>query len=1335
MSNEQKLPLLTGSVDVPKFVRDARARSAGGCRGDRGKVTDRDVIADDEGAIDNSDDSDKCDEVEIFYDEGSRSNKIYLPPLKQSKPLNEKGRWRIGANLTDDDCQDGEGCGAHEDDDDDKNEDDFYDLSKRFLYRRASARKNSNQSVSSPHTNFTHTITLDISFPLEKRPTNVADPERLRDQSLRAALSLTPSPSTFWRRLVCARQSNPTSVSRLPCGLRARVAPFPVGPPSVDPPHIGLTGEHNPFLFDAVAQRRRVRQKLLCPAVKTGNWSSHCDDEIDPLRPCRFPSKTQRSPSRDSTFTVPLPTEPGADPHNPHTRLPGSRGSRHHQSDHNETGEREGERAAAGKVWLGSGRKLKEFALDLSRGVEDWILTALVGAATAASAAWIEWIAEFLSDLRFGLCVKTPWLHQWFCCGDRAAVDLRFNRCRPVLQIVHLPAQNSLEPHADRRLEGDSNSSSERDGDTPSYAGGYPDSGDEGTNWLLESLRPTSTRASWTSWSELLLSSAPLALAGLGLNNSASPPPSTSSPAFLVHNNSHSYHPLPSPLLPSPTMGGGVRNLSVSEPGVSSGGEVRTRLLMGLIDAWMYVGVAVALAVVSGFLCVSLAPEAGGSGIPEVKTILGGFNLPRALAPMTLVVKLVALAMAVGSGLGLGKEGPMVQIGSSWAELFAMICNKVTKHFEGDPSRKNALLSAGSAAGVSTAFGAPVGGVLFALEEVSTYFPPSTLYRTLFCAIVASLFLKKVTTVLGTTGNGTVFQLDAIAVQGRWAIEEIFPFLIIAILGGLIGALFIHLSAKLARFRKHPLEAPPLLRRLVQTSKLRQIFFVILVVASVSYLHPMLRISSTFLMTNLFTRCDRALGSSDNVNTNFDIYNLCVRVPTVSTTHTHTLTRTVTHSLTQSVTHTFEGMDAGPSSIYTHNVSWLMLFSLASALVIYFLNALFTLGLLLPSGLFVPCLTIGALIGRIVGLLTIRLDARFHLINSPGTQPHFHPGVYSLLGALAVLGGVTRMTVSLVVIAFEMTGGLGYIVPFMLVTLVSRTIAQFIVEPSIYDVAMCSKRYPFLHPTLFKCDQKIAKGKIARDIITQEVAVLYLNIPWTISSLYTFLSSHMFNVLPALTDPQTRLLRGYVTRSSLHRQVKRLLKYHFQPSTPVIFTAVAEDYPRDPGPASNSKLNPTSKSNLEESRGNLGGDPGSEAGFIGSLPSLSTPKSIRRGEWGPKDCSASEFGQTSSTGSPLSAALISPLSTGAEAAETPATAASDRWRHTCPSERTEKQRQGIDLSHFVRPVAVQVSADISLIRVHELFLHLGVSFLLFTTEGRLSGILTKKAFLHYFSTS
>lgn len=75
------------------------------------------------------------------------------------------------------------------------------------------------------------------------------------------------------------------------------------------------------------------------------------------------------------------------------------------------------------------------------------------------------------------------------------------------------------------------------------------------------------------------------------------------------------------------------------------------------------------------------------------------------------------------------------------------------------------------------------------------------------------------------------------------------------------------------------------------------------------------------------------------------------------------------------------------------------------------------------------------------------------------------PSVYSMVGAAAVLGGVSRMTISLVVIMMELTGGLDYVVPFMLSVLLAKAVGDSLNE-GIYDLQILLKGYPFLHEEL-----------------------------------------------------------------------------------------------------------------------------------------------------------------------------------------------------------------------------------------------------------------------------
>ncbi|KAF3913517.1 hypothetical protein ABW20_dc0100903 [Dactylellina cionopaga] len=103
---------------------------------------------------------------------------------------------------------------------------------------------------------------------------------------------------------------------------------------------------------------------------------------------------------------------------------------------------------------------------------------------------------------------------------------------------------------------------------------------------------------------------------------------------------------------------------------------------------------------------------AGGSGIPEIKTILSGFVIKGFLSFKVLYIKAVGAVFAVASGMCLGKEGPFVHISAC---LGNVISGWFPKYAENDRKRRE-VLSAACAAGLSVAFGAPIGGVLFSFE-------------------------------------------------------------------------------------------------------------------------------------------------------------------------------------------------------------------------------------------------------------------------------------------------------------------------------------------------------------------------------------------------------------------------------------------------------------------------------------------------------------------------------------------------------------------------------------------------------------------------------------------
>ncbi|GHP06865.1 hypothetical protein PPROV_000560900 [Pycnococcus provasolii] len=145
--------------------------------------------------------------------------------------------------------------------------------------------------------------------------------------------------------------------------------------------------------------------------------------------------------------------------------------------------------------------------------------------------------------------------------------------------------------------------------------------------------------------------------------------------------------------------------------------------------AWLFSAfIASCLAVGAASIVVFVSPEAAGSGVPEVMAYLNGSMLPRGFDMRTLLAKFFSAALAVASGLPVGPEGPMIYLGAMLgSQLSRRIGQRMARlgtFFENLTSNKDArdFTVAGAAAGVAVAFSAPIGGLLFAFEEVAGYF-------------------------------------------------------------------------------------------------------------------------------------------------------------------------------------------------------------------------------------------------------------------------------------------------------------------------------------------------------------------------------------------------------------------------------------------------------------------------------------------------------------------------------------------------------------------------------------------------------------------------------------
>lgn len=99
--------------------------------------------------------------------------------------------------------------------------------------------------------------------------------------------------------------------------------------------------------------------------------------------------------------------------------------------------------------------------------------------------------------------------------------------------------------------------------------------------------------------------------------------------------------------------------------------------------------------------------EAEGEGVPEVMEALA--HKKGTIRPIVAPIKILTAAITLGSGGSAGREGPVIQIGSSIGSSIAQLCKQAA------PER-SLLLAAGAAAGIGGTFGAPAAGVLFTIE-------------------------------------------------------------------------------------------------------------------------------------------------------------------------------------------------------------------------------------------------------------------------------------------------------------------------------------------------------------------------------------------------------------------------------------------------------------------------------------------------------------------------------------------------------------------------------------------------------------------------------------------
>lgn len=208
--------------------------------------------------------------------------------------------------------------------------------------------------------------------------------------------------------------------------------------------------------------------------------------------------------------------------------------------------------------------------------------------------------------------------------------------------------------------------------------------------------------------------------------------------------------------------------------------NVRIGALVEVADHWFLVWplafiLSALLAMVGYFLVRRFAPEAGGSGIPEIEGALEELRPVRWWR--VLPVKFIGGMGTLGAGMVLGREGPMVQLGGNLGRMVVDVFRMRS------PEARHTLLATGAAAGLSAAFNAPLAGILFIIEEMRPQFRYNLIsIKAVFTGVIMATIVFRI-----FNGDKAVIEVGKLS---NTPVNTLWLYLILGMIFGCVGPLF-----------------------------------------------------------------------------------------------------------------------------------------------------------------------------------------------------------------------------------------------------------------------------------------------------------------------------------------------------------------------------------------------------------------------------------------------------------------------------------------------------------------------------------------------------------------
>jgi chloride channel 7 len=579
---------------------------------------------------------------------------------------------------------------------------------------------------------------------------------------------------------------------------------------------------------------------------------------------------------------------------------------------------------------------------------------------------------------------------------------------------------------------------------------------------------------------------------------------------------------------------------------------------VGAFPTWLaFVCVSCMLVVVAGGLVSFIEPLAAGSGIPELKTYLNGVHLRGLLRLRTILAKLGGISFSIGAGLIAGKEGPFVHGGglvggglSAFGSHSLGFKTRKPSHFRNDADKRD-FVAIGTATGVAVAFGAPIGGMLFTVEEGASFYSTAMLWRGFLATCMGVLTTHWLDQLdfdatdfarakFGTHRDFGLYTDDE-ANYSRvywWYFWEVPIFACMGCLGGLFGAFFVNTNVKITMFRQKYIPVSSKYKRLAEVifvcATTATIMFFMMAVSPCRDIPSPLRNGAVKLAVDQPT-FEYGVESKDQIRNEFFRSLYC---PEGQYSSYGQLFYVPLSESFKFLLHLGEVGEVAADHEYIFTMDALILY-----FVIMYVLMTWTYGIGAPTGLFVPSLAVGGAMGQIVGRTVAAI------VRALGSTIQVDLHTYAVVGAASMLGGATRMTISITVLVMETTGSMQLIIPLMLTIFFAKAIGDKF-SHGIYDTHIKIRGAPFLEEDGLcgPAHDKLRVSEVMADRLVTLQPVM------KVKDVVEALTSTSHGAFPVSTEEavnpgDTIALHGSITRNLLLKMLTHRVSF-FDPDQP-----------------------------------------------------------------------------------------------------------------------------------------------------------------------------------------